>query len=249
MGAVWEHAPFQQTTLLVLLALADHASDDGTAWPAVPRIAARARTTERHVRRILSDLEAAGWVQRTERAGTSSVYRLTPDLNVTPDAHVTPDAEVSTTPDAEVSPPRTPTSATPDPHVSQTVTNHQENRQENRQPRGTRIPDPFPITAEMVAWARENTPGLDHRAITEEFIDYWRGAAGARGVKTDWPATWRNWLRKEHRTRGGRLVPTPGASTGTSRAAHTLALAQRYAEQEAQEGTPRAAITDRPAAG
>lgn len=85
--------------------------------------------------------------------------------------------------------------------------------------RGTRIPDPFPITPEMVAWAREHTPGIDHRAVTEAFVDYWRGVPGAKGVKLDWPATWRNWLRRErddHRQPAADR-PRPGASVWDKR--------------------------------
>ncbi len=30
----------------------------------------------------------------------------------------------------------------------------------------------------------------------ETFIDYWKSVAGQKGVKLDWKATWRNWIRK-----------------------------------------------------
>lgn len=66
------------------------------------------------------------------------------------------------------------------------------------QQRGTRLPDDFVITDEMRAWAHEQ--GWADRwidAITERFSDYWRARAGREGVKLDWPATWRNWLRRE----------------------------------------------------
>lgn len=63
--------------------------------------------------------------------------------------------------------------------------------------RGTRLPQPFVVTADMVEWARRETPGLDHRAVTARFEDYWRAVPGAKGVKLDWVATWRNWLRRE----------------------------------------------------
>jgi hypothetical protein len=61
--------------------------------------------------------------------------------------------------------------------------------------RGTRIPEDFEATTEMINWARENTP-LVGKIETEKFRDYWRGVAGQRGVKLDWVATWRNWMRK-----------------------------------------------------
>lgn len=65
--------------------------------------------------------------------------------------------------------------------------------------RGTRIPEPFPVTAEMVAWVREHTPDVDGRAATDEFVDYWRGRPGRGGEKLDWIATWRNAMRREQK--------------------------------------------------
>lgn len=61
--------------------------------------------------------------------------------------------------------------------------------------RGTRLPDDFAVTAEMVAWVREKFPYLDGRAETERFRDHWISTAGQKGVKLDWEATWRNWMR------------------------------------------------------
>lgn len=61
--------------------------------------------------------------------------------------------------------------------------------------RGGRIPADFVVTPEMVAWARVNAPDVDGRLQTAAFIDYWKGIPGQRGVKLDWVATWRNWMR------------------------------------------------------
>lgn len=62
--------------------------------------------------------------------------------------------------------------------------------------RGERIPDDFSVTAEMVAWAREHVPHVDGRHETAKFADYWRAKAGRDACKLDWPATWRNWMRR-----------------------------------------------------
>lgn len=64
--------------------------------------------------------------------------------------------------------------------------------------RGSRLPDIFPITEQMREWGRENCPGLDASREHEKFCDYWRGVSGQRGVKVDWVATWRNWMRRAH---------------------------------------------------
>ena len=57
----------------------------------------------------------------------------------------------------------------------------------------SKIPSPFLVTGEMRAWAAESAPGVDLKTETEKFVDYWRGEAK---TKADWPATWRNWMRK-----------------------------------------------------
>ena len=64
--------------------------------------------------------------------------------------------------------------------------------------RGTRIPTDFNVTDDMRAWAAANGYGhLDLDRITAAFIDWWSAKAGPDGVKLDWVATWRNWIRKE----------------------------------------------------
>ncbi|MBU4214309.1 MAG: helix-turn-helix domain-containing protein [Actinobacteria bacterium] len=125
--AVWEDAHFSQTALLVLLALADHANEDGVCWPSVARLATRVRTSERHVQRVLGDLEQAGWLTRDERPGRSTVFRVTPP---TPDTQVTPDMEV--TPDTQVREGVTPRSERGDTQVTQ---NHQRTTTESPEPR------------------------------------------------------------------------------------------------------------------
>lgn len=63
--------------------------------------------------------------------------------------------------------------------------------------KSSRIPDEFIVTGEMRLWAVDNTPGIDVDRVTEAFVDYWRSTPGAKALKTDWVATWRNWLRRE----------------------------------------------------
>jgi hypothetical protein len=59
MSKVWDHPSVQdRTTLLVMLALADFANDEGWCWPSMATIAKRSRSSERQVRRILEKLNA-----------------------------------------------------------------------------------------------------------------------------------------------------------------------------------------------
>lgn len=63
--------------------------------------------------------------------------------------------------------------------------------------RGSRIPRNFTITDEMRAWAAVEAPLVDLDKKLPEFIDYWAGVAGEKGVKLDWVSTWRNGMRKQ----------------------------------------------------
>lgn len=81
MNLVWEYSGNSGSTLLVLLALADHANDEGICWPAIPRIAKRGRVSERQALRILGDLQASSELQVIERGGGKghpNIYRVTP---------------------------------------------------------------------------------------------------------------------------------------------------------------------------
>lgn len=92
--------------------------------------------------------------------------------------------------------------------------------------RGTRVPEDFAITTSMREWAVAKVPGLDIDHHTEAMLDHFRAAPGAKGVKLDWTATWRNWMRTEHgryaRT-GSNVVPLRRSSTD-ERVAGWLAL-------------------------
>lgn len=99
--------------------------------------------------------------------------------------------------------------------------------------RGTRIPEPFPITPEMVAWARERVPEVDGRLETEKFINYWRAKSGQAATKLDWPATWRNWmLAAAERLPSGRTGPVSSRSTTDDRVQQALDAGRRLQEQQ-----------------
>ncbi|UXZ57063.1 hypothetical protein [Curtobacterium sp. Arg-1] len=43
---------------------------------------------------------------------------------------------------------------------------------------------------------QSEAPGIDFQAEHPSFVDYWIAQPGQKGVKTDWDATWRNWMRR-----------------------------------------------------
>lgn len=60
--------------------------------------------------------------------------------------------------------------------------------------RGTRIPEDFVVTPELVAWARDRVPHVDGRHETEKFINHWSSKSGRDAIKLDWVKTWKNWM-------------------------------------------------------
>ena len=50
MTRVWDNAPYEGNKLLILLALADFADEDGQCWPSQAVLASKARCTVEYVR-------------------------------------------------------------------------------------------------------------------------------------------------------------------------------------------------------
>lgn len=76
---VWEECPLSGNHLLVLLALAEFADDAGTCWPSQKTIAARARCTDRWVKRIIDSLNESGDIEILSEGGgrgNPAKYRL-----------------------------------------------------------------------------------------------------------------------------------------------------------------------------
>jgi hypothetical protein len=70
-------------------------------------------------------------------------------------------------------------------------------REGKKTQRGTRLPTDFVLSDEWVSFCRQHRPELDPRETFEGFRDYWIAQPGQKGVKTDWTATWRNWVRRQ----------------------------------------------------
>jgi len=72
MTWVWEHSQHKGSALLVLLAIADMANDDGDCWPGVGRLAQKCRMKERNLQLILRALETSGELQTFLNDGTQT---------------------------------------------------------------------------------------------------------------------------------------------------------------------------------
>lgn len=102
--------------------------------------------------------------------------------------------------------------------------------------RGSRLPDGWQPGPELEQFAREL--GLDPVAVTAEFADYWRGVPGAKGVKLDWDATFRNRCRELAGRNGLRGVRRPQdrpSPNGTGRMAVLHAVSERFRREEDEQ--------------
>jgi DnaD/phage-associated family protein len=77
MTMVWDKGPEDKNELLVLLALADHANDDGYCWPSMNSIARKCRMTRQGVAGIEERLETDGWLRiyRSSSDGKKNVNK------------------------------------------------------------------------------------------------------------------------------------------------------------------------------
>jgi uncharacterized protein YdaU (DUF1376 family) len=70
------------------------------------------------------------------------------------------------------------------------ITNNQE-----KKTLGKRLASDFCLTKEWEDFCVEQRPELSPVKTFDQFKDYWIAQAGQKGVKLDWFATWRNWVR------------------------------------------------------
>lgn len=62
---------------------------------------------------------------------------------------------------------------------------------------GSRLPADWQPSELLTAWAGKERPDLDLKATIANFKDHWASASGSKGVKCDWEATFRKWVRSE----------------------------------------------------
>jgi len=63
----------------------------------------------------------------------------------------------------------------------------------------SRLPDNWQPNVDQIEYCKLNRPDLDWKVVSDSFRDYWIAQPGIKGRKTDWFATWRNWVRNQRR--------------------------------------------------
>ncbi|WAW09753.1 helix-turn-helix domain-containing protein [Oxalobacter vibrioformis] len=194
----------------LLLVMANLADDQGICYPSQRYLSEVLEQNIKTVQKNIKFLQENGFLVDTGKrvGGTKSVivYQLsmskappkTDELN-TPKVGVPPKTEYALNyPEA---PPILPRS-TPKNGV-RTQKEYKGNR--DSAARGTRLPDDWQPSEEMISYCRQKRPDLDPHEVGERFRDFWLSKPGKDGRKADWAATWRNWVRNE---RQGTATPS-----------------------------------------
>lgn len=242
----------------LLLMLADYAGGDYSCWPSQETLAELTEMSERTIRRAASLLVELGLIRvfyryRSDNSRRSCRYQLLvggaeTELPETVDwrqmKQAEPDSVTATPPDT----PSGPTGQAVQPYRSESpvIPSIEPSVEPSLMKPGaartmtaTRIPDDFYPTAEMQEWYKReqlHTAISNPRAEHESFCDYWRAKAGADARKVDWPATWRNWMRRAAKNSTGRGGFGPAVRPTTDdKVKHGLTLVEKFRQMEANQ--------------
>lgn len=188
---------------LVLIKLADNASDQGECWPSYQHIADQCEISKRSVMVHVDALCDSGLLRKEIRKGgpkgnSSNVYFLTFGS-----AGAAPGVVQELHQGSESLAPGGSAGAAPrTSHSLESVT-----EPKSGSAKGSRLAADWTIPSEWLEQSAANHPEFDQQAllaIAEDFRDYWTAKTGAQATKLDWHATWRRWMRNQkpvHRQR------------------------------------------------
>ena len=98
--------------------------------------------------------------------------------------------------------------------------------------RGARLPEGYAPPNDVIQ-AMMSELGVEYQALGREhrkFCDYWYAQPGQKGVKLDWDATWRNWMRRAGEQGSLGIVRQSTVDSGVEDA---IARGQRLARESA----------------
>lgn len=225
MTLVLHHSKATGAAKIILLGIANHQGDSG-AWPAVSTLSRYAGVTERRAQQLLRGLEESGELLVKRQEGGSGQYKTNLYM-VNVRCPETCDGTASHRPGVRSGDLRGEVLSTSG--VKPTSPKPIDNLKEPKIKKGTRLADDFMPSQDLLTWARTEFPTVDLKKETYAFIDYWTSLPGQRGLKTDWDATWRNWIRRAS-DRAPKLVrPQQPKQTNLQR---NIGLVEQIARQE-----------------
>jgi len=219
ISRVWDFSAQKGNDLLMLLAIADFADDDGNAYPSVQTLATKCRMLQRNANKILANLRESGELEIRQNEGPHGTNRY----RVVIDAHSLSKRTGAVQTDTLSKRTATPVHLDPKPLSKRTAepsgNRYEPERGAARSPKGSRLPLDWSLPEEYREWSMANLGWSADQAkeIAERFADYWHAVTGKNATKADWFATWRNWCRREKPSGGKptsnmtRSLPQPGA--------------------------------------
>lgn len=190
MNAVWQHSKSVGRARLVLLAIADHQGEIG-AWPSIATLAKMVNASERSVQRDIQQLVELGELDvEVQSAPTRNQYKsnlywvqLPGVTGVTNSASGVTELQSGVTDSAS----------------GVTAGGVQTLKEPLLKPllNSYRLPEDWKPREEDIQVMKEHFPAIDLKLETHAFRDYWASLPGSRSKKSDWDATWRNWIRNQ----------------------------------------------------
>jgi hypothetical protein len=92
-----------------------------------------------------------------------------------------------------------------------------EGKPRDASPSGSRLPADWQLPDDWRDWAKAERPDIDAKTEAASFADYWHAKPGKDGRKTDWQATWRNWIRRARGSPPNGRAVTAAHSPAASR--------------------------------
>ena len=230
---VWHNSPAAGAELLVLLAVADSAEDDGTnAWPSVATLAAKVRMSDRTVQRHLHALERTGQITVERQVGGTPGWRsdrrpnryavvmkdpprgdnLSPGDNLTPGTgcQMARDGVTNGAPRGDIA-------------VSPKTSRDIQETSKRESAAKPAAPSTLPLSWFPPALRAEKNPpgGFDIEAETTKFRAW---HAANKPTSYNWDASWETWVSRHRPTDGNGSGGTKAtARAGTGLAAMTEA--------------------------
>lgn len=204
--AAYAAAGLDEHERAVLVLLAFMANDERQAWPSIAYIVEKTGKGERTVQRAIKRLVEGGHLSRRQRRHDTAVYVVHPQAGVEGGDDPKPvsgtgvgGTGVSGTPVSEgVKTRPTDTLIAKNNQTSPDASHPARSRKAPADQRAKRLPEdwepePFPDGSAAADVTAGWPPGRLDRELSK-FRDHFRAQPGVKGRKTDWQATYRNWV-------------------------------------------------------
>lgn len=180
----------------------------GKCNPFRSAIAAGTGLNKSHVSISIAGLESKGWIVETEDGSfaiveTDAVPKVTKSVTPKVTKSVTFEIPKVTKSVTEVTKSVTllnkeskQTSNKQGTNKSAAAASEKPARATREKRKATRIPEPFPLTQEMLDWAKANTPEIEDIFFAHlDFVEYWTNLQTKKAIGSDWLLRWKKGMQ------------------------------------------------------